>query len=232
MKKEKNIAIVLAAGQGKRMNSSVPKQYLLLGGRPVIFYALEKFQKSNLIDEIILVTGLDQITYCQKEIVEKYGFSKVRKIVEGGSERYLSVFCGIKEAEGADNIFVHDGARPFVTLDIIERAMEAVYETGACAVGVPVKDTVKIIDDNCFVSRTPERKYVWAIQTPQVFRYTVLAEAYKKLIELGKSDVTDDAMVVEQMLGTKVKLVIGDYKNIKITTPEDLEVAKLYLGIH
>lgn len=229
MNKEKNTAIILAAGQGKRMNSSVPKQYLMLGDRPVLFYTLEAFQKSECIDNIILVVGEGQISFCQEEIVDKYNFSKVSKIIEGGKERYLSVFCGIKEAEGANNIFVHDGARPFVTSEILGEALKSVRECGACAVGVPVKDTIKIIDENGFVSYTPDRKYVWAIQTPQVFSSHILLEAYEKLMELPEINVTDDAMVVEQMLGIKVKLVLGSYKNIKITTPEDMEIGMLYL---
>lgn len=230
MENEKNVAIILAAGQGKRMNSSVPKQYLLLRDRPVLFYALDAFQKSDVIDEIILVTGHDQIDYCKNEIVDKYGFSKVTNVIQGGAERYLSVLCGIKAVKGADNIFVHDGARPFVTLDMIERSLDSVREWGACAVGVPVKDTIKIADEKGFISHTPDRNYVWAIQTPQVFRYTILAEAYQKLMERNETNVTDDAMVVENMLGKKVKIVMGDYKNIKITTPEDLEVGEQYLS--
>ena len=220
MENEKNVAIILAAGQGKRMNSSIPKQYLLLRDRPVLFYALDAFQKSDVIDEIILVTGHDQIDYCKNEIVDKYGFSKVTNVIKGG----------IKAVKGADNIFVHDGARPFVTLDMIERSLDSVREWGACAVGVPVKDTIKIADEKGFISHTPDRNYVWAIQTPQVFQYTVLAEAYQKLMERNETNVTDDAMVVENMLGKKVKIVMGDYKNIKITTPEDLEVGEQYLS--
>ena len=225
MENEKNVAIVLAAGQGKRMNSSVPKQYLLLGDRPVLFYALATFQQSPKIDEIILVTGPNQIYYCRQ-----YGFSKVVDVIEGGSERYLSVICGIKTVKAADNIFVHDGARPFVTLDMIERCLGSVRQWEACAVGVPVKDTIKIVDENGFITHTPDRNYVWAIQTPQVFRYEVLAKAYEKLMEQNQTNVTDDAMVVEKMLGKQVKIVMGDYKNIKITTPEDLEVGCQYLS--
>lgn len=226
---KRNIAIVLAAGQGKRMNSSIPKQYLLLGDRPVLFYALETFQKTDVIDEIILVVGEGQVEYCRNEIVDKYGFSKISKVIEGGKERYLSVYCGIKEANGADNIFVHDGARPFVTEDILKRSLLEVEQWEACAVGVPVKDTIKIIDEDGFINHTPSRKYVWAIQTPQVFRYDILRKAYDKLMTSGETDITDDAMVVERMLEKKVKVVMGDYKNIKITTPEDIEIGKQYL---
>ena len=226
---EKNTVILLAAGQGKRMNSDVPKQYLTLGNRPVLFYAIETFQKAECIDEIILVVGSGQIPYCQNEIVDKYGFKKVSNIIEGGAERYLSVYCGIKEAMGADNIFVHDGARPFVDIETIEASLEGVRKWGACVVGVPVKDTIKIVDEDGFAEHTPDRSYVWAVQTPQVFKREILVEAYDKLMELSEVQVTDDAMVVEQMMGIKVKLVKGSYRNIKITTPEDLIVGEQYL---
>lgn len=228
-KKEKNVVILLAAGQGKRMNSDVPKQYLLLGGRPVLFYALKAFQQAECIDEIILVVGNGQIDYCQNEIVDKYDFTKVSKVIEGGAERYLSVYCGIKEAMNADNIFVHDGARPFIEETTIERALEGVRKWEACVVGVPVKDTIKIVDECGFAEHTPDRSFVWAVQTPQVFKREILVEAYQKLMTLSEVQVTDDAMVVEQMLNKKVKLVEGSYKNIKITTPEDLIIGEQYL---
>lgn len=229
MKKERNVAIILAAGQGKRMNSSVPKQYMLLGGRPVLFYAIDVFQKSDVIDEIVLVVGKGQIEYCKEELVEKYGFSKVSMVIEGGKERYLSVYCGIKAINAADNIFVHDGARPFVSSEILERTICTVRQCNACVVGVPVKDTIKIVDNDDFVASTPDRSHVWAIQTPQVFKFELLREAYEKLMDSKQEGITDDAMVVERMLGAKVKLVLGDYKNIKITTPEDIIVGEQYL---
>lgn len=226
---EKNVVILLAAGQGKRMNSDVPKQYLLLGDRPVLFYALETFQKAECIDKIILVVGSGQISYCQKEIIDKYGFTKVSKIIEGGAERYLSVYCGIKEAMDADNIFIHDGARPFVDMEMIDTALEGVRKWGACTVGVPVKDTIKVVNEEGFAKYTPDRDYVWAVQTPQVFKREILVEAYEKLMSTNEIQVTDDTIVVEQMLGAQVKLVQGSYKNIKITTPEDLIVGERYL---
>ncbi|SET55661.1 2-C-methyl-D-erythritol 4-phosphate cytidylyltransferase [[Clostridium] polysaccharolyticum] len=229
MQRIKNTAIILAAGQGKRMNSTVPKQYLLLKEKPVLFYSLDIFQRNQQIDDIILVVGQEQIDYCKRELVDKYGFSKVSKIIEGGKERYLSVLCGIKEAENADYILVHDGARPFVTQEIVERTLESAICFGTGIAGVPVKDTIKLCDEKGFVTHTPNRNFVWAIQTPQVFRADILAEAYEKLMLSNQSDITDDAMVVERMLDRKVKLVLGDYKNIKITTPEDLETGEFYM---
>ncbi|MBE5877758.1 MAG: 2-C-methyl-D-erythritol 4-phosphate cytidylyltransferase [Lachnospiraceae bacterium] len=228
-------AIVLAAGQGKRMQSKVQKQYLLLAGKPVLYYSLKAFQDS-FIDNIILVVGKGEEEYCRKEIVEKYGFSKISDIVEGGRERYHSVANGVKAiSEPTDYVFVHDGARPFITTEILERALEQVMLTDACVVGMPVKDTVKISDEDGFVEMTPPRARVWQVQTPQVFSYQVIAAAYNKLIEQEQQlveqgvFVTDDAMVVEYFEKKKVKLVEGSYQNIKITTPEDLNVAESFL---
>jgi 2-C-methyl-D-erythritol 4-phosphate cytidylyltransferase len=224
-------AIVLAAGQGKRMKSNVHKQYLLINDKPVLYYALNSFEKS-LIDDIILVTGKGEIEYCQKEIVEKYGFGKIRTIVEGGAERYHSVYNGIKAIEWAcDYIFIHDGARPFVTNDIIERAFDEVKQSNACIVGMPVKDTIKISDHKGYVADTPPRSLVWQVQTPQVFNKNLIERAYTKLMSNQQTlisqgvSITDDAMVVEYFEKVPVKLVEGSYQNIKITTPEDLKIA-------
>ena len=227
----KNVAIVLAAGQGKRMKSKVQKQYLLIKEKPVLYYTLSAFENSPLITEIILVTGKDEIAYCQKEIVENYGFSKVQKIVAGGKERYHSVYEGIKAIETADYVFIHDGARPFVDGEMITRVCDAVAEFKACVVGMPVKDTIKIADDAGFAEQTPDRRKVWQIQTPQTFEYQLIKGAYEKLLEDEPEGITDDAMVVETMTDHKVKLVEGSYRNIKITTPEDLDIATIFCGL-
>lgn len=224
----KNVAIVLAAGQGKRMNSKVQKQYLLIKEKPVLYYTLNAFEKSPLISEIVLVTGKDEMEYCQKEIVEKYGFGKVCKITAGGKERYHSVYEGIKAIEAADYVLIHDGARPFVDASIIERVCGAVKEHKACVVGMPVKDTIKIADEEGFAAQTPDRRRVWQVQTPQTFAYQLIKEAYEKLLEEEPEGITDDAMVVETMTKYKVKLVEGSYRNIKITTPEDLDIAEIF----
>ena len=226
----KNVAIVLAAGQGKRMKSKVQKQYLLIKEKPVLYYTLSAFEKSPLISEIILVTGKEEIEYCRQEIVEKYGFTKVCKIVPGGKERYHSVYEGIKAIEVADYVFIHDGARPFVDGDMIARVCAAVEEHKACVVGMPVKDTIKISDDAGFAAQTPDRRKVWQVQTPQTFEYQLIKNAYEKLMEEEPEGITDDAMVVETMTEYKVKLVEGSYRNIKITTPEDLDIATIFSG--
>ena len=229
MQKEKCTAIVLAAGQGKRMGTKVQKQYLEIQGKPVLLYSLEAFQQSELIDEMILVVGENQEAYCRKEIVKKYQMTKVVKIVAGGSERYASVWNGLQEVGEEGYVFIHDGARPFVDEEILRRAYDAVKECKACVVGMPVKDTIKRADEEGFVAETPDRSCLWMVQTPQVFEIGLVKKAYRMLMEQEEIQVTDDAMVVEQMLHHKVKLVPGSYENIKITTPEDLEIAAVFV---
>ena len=227
MKKETYGAVVLAAGKGKRMHSAVQKQFLMLGGKPVIFYSLEQFEQCPFIDEIVLVTGEEEIDYCRKEIVEKFDFQKVKKIVAGGAERFLSVYNGLKACT-CDFVYIHDGARPFVDQAILERTREDVKRYGACVAGMPVKDTIKISDGDGYADVTPPRSRVWMVQTPQVFTYSCIKDAYDKLIADGRMDVTDDALVLECMAGKKTKLTLGSYENIKITTPEDLEIAEVF----
>ena len=231
-------AIVLSAGQGKRMGTSVQKQYIELQGKPIIYYTLSVFQKSEIIDDIILVVGKDQLKYVQEEIVRKYHFTKVKTVVEGGHERYASVWQGLKAREYDkyyENIqdgyvFIHDGARPFVDEEMLERAYDTVRKYKACVAGVPSKDTIKLINEEQFAVTTPEREYVWAVQTPQVFEKTLIFEAYARLMEEECVHVTDDAMVVEQIMLLPVKLFEGAYENIKITTPEDLDIARIFLS--
>ena len=229
MQRKKCTAVVLAAGRGKRMGTDVQKQYLEIGGKPVLYYSLDTFEKSHIIDEIVLVVGENQEDYCRKEIVDQYGFQKVKTIVRGGAERYHSVWNGLQQVEDG-YVFIHDGARPFVTEEILIRAYEEVQECKACVVGMPVKDTIKISDNQGFVVDTPNRSQVWMIQTPQVFEVSLVKDAYAKLIEGNITNATDDAMVVEMMLGSQIKLVQGSYENIKITTPEDLDIANVFLS--
>lgn len=226
----KNVAIVLAAGQGKRMNSKVQKQYLLIKEKPVLYYTLSAFENSPLISEIILVTGKEEVEYCRREIVEKYGFLKVHHIVPGGKERYHSVYEGLKAVEQADYVLIHDGARPFVSEPMIERVCEAVSKCKACVVGMPVKDTIKIADEFGFAKETPDRRMVWQVQTPQTFDFALIKGAYEKMLQEEPEGITDDAMVVESMTEHRVKLIQGSYENIKITTPEDLYIAEALIS--
>ena len=208
---EKFTAIVLAGGTGKRMHSHIHKQYLTLAGKPVLYYALKAFEESDITD-IILVTGADEEAYCKRKIIDKYHIGKVKAIVPGGVERYHSVYAGLCAAEGADYVLIHDGARPLVS-----------------AAGMPVKDTIKIADEDGYAKLTPERSKVWQIQTPQSFSYPLVYEAYRKMLADEDSAITDDAMVVERMTNQPVKLIEGNYRNIKITTPEDMLIAEMYL---
>lgn len=226
---EKGTAIVLAAGQGRRMGTETQKQFLEVNGKPLLYYSLRGFQDSHRIQEIILVTGQDKIEYCRENIVERYGFTKVAKIIPGGAQRYDSVYEGLKNCENCEYVFIHDGARPLVTEDILERAWKDVRKYQACAVGVPVKDTIKITDGEGFGAETPDRSAVWLVQTPQVFEYSLIRRAYELLQGTDKNGVTDDSMVAEQMLGQKVRMTMGDYRNIKVTTPEDLPLAEVFL---
>lgn len=223
-------AIVLAGGKGSRMESRIHKQYLELEGCPLICHALAAFENSP-VSRVILVAGAEDVEFCQKEIVEAYGFRKVDAVVAGGRERYHSVYEGLKEAKGCEDVLIHDGARPCITAEIIDRAMEGAARYGACAVGMPVKDTIKIADSENNASYTPDRSTLWMIQTPQAFSYHLVREAYDRLFQNPSMErgITDDAMVVETMTQHKVHLIQGSYENIKVTTPEDLEIAGLFL---
>ncbi|MDO5416294.1 MAG: 2-C-methyl-D-erythritol 4-phosphate cytidylyltransferase [Lachnospiraceae bacterium] len=227
-------AVVLAAGQGKRMQSKVAKQFLELDGRPLITYALEAFEKSR-VDEIILVTGADEITYCEEAIVKAFGFSKVKAVVAGGKERYHSVYEGLKALDGEekpDYVLIHDGARPLISNAVIERAVEGAVKYQACVAGMPVKDTIKVSDENGFAAGTPDRSRLWQIQTPQAFGYPLIYKAYETIMSQPEyqEKITDDAMVVETVTKHPVKLIEGDYRNIKVTTPEDLTAARAFLS--
>ncbi|KIR02697.1 2-C-methyl-D-erythritol 4-phosphate cytidylyltransferase [Lachnospiraceae bacterium TWA4] len=224
----------MAAGRGSRMKSSIQKQYMELKGYPVLYYSLRAFEES-IVDDIILVVGKDEIDYCKKDIVDKYGFTKVKKIIAGGSERYLSVYNAIESIkdQGYERILVHDGARPLITQEIIMRCIEGIDSYDACVAAMPVKDTIKVSDENEWAIHTPNRSSLYLIQTPQAFDANLIIEAYEKLnnrLQAGEQlAITDDAMVVETCMNREVKLIEGDYKNIKITTPEDIGVAEVFL---
>ncbi len=229
MQKPKCTAIILAGGSGKRMGTKVQKQYLEIDEKPVLFYSLNEFQNSDVIDEIILVVGQGQEEYCKSEIVDKYNITKVKHIVVGGKERFHSVWNGLQRVNEPGYVFIHDGARPFVDGEMIERVYHEVQIHKACVVGMPVKDTIKIADAAEYALETPDRSRVWMIQTPQVFEVELVKRSYETLINMPEAFATDDAMVVESYSDCKVKLVQGSYENIKITTPEDLGIAELFV---
>ena len=227
-------AIVLAAGSGSRMKSKTKKQFMEIKGKPVIWYSLFEFEKSR-VDEIILVTGKEDIDYCKKEIVEKYNLKKIKNVVAGGSERYESVYNGLKEVTG-NTVLIHDGARPLINNEIIERSIEGTIKSDACVVGVPVKDTIKRANKEGYIIDTPNRSELWITQTPQSFKTDLVKMAYKKMkeeLEKGNTtlNITDDAMVVEEFTTNQVRFVQGDYKNIKVTTPEDIDIAELFIEL-
>lgn len=220
--KKKVTAVVLAAGKGSRMKSDIEKQFMMLGDFPVIYYSLKTFNGS-VVDEIILVTGTDCIDYCKKEIVERYGFDKVSRIVAGGKERYDSVYNGLLACNNPELVIIHDGARPFVTDDMINRCIRELQNYKACTVGVPVKDTIKIVDADNVGIETPRRETLWQIQTPQGFDYKFLLSCYNEMMKETPS-VTDDTMVAEMYGKSRAKVIEGAYFNIKITTPEDMKM--------
>lgn len=233
MLNEKVTAIVLAAGRGSRMESKIQKQYMEVNGRPLLFYALDAFERSE-VDDVVLVTGSGEQEFCRKEIVERYGFSKVACIVEGGRERYHSVHEGLKAAKDCAYVLIHDGARPCINQRIIGDAIRGAQIYSACVIGMPVKDTIKVADEEQFARQTPDRRRLWMIQTPQAFSFDLIYEAYSRLFEKEENQrgVTDDAMVVESMTSWKVKLIPGSYENIKVTTPEDILWAEVLLKNH
>ena len=226
---EHNVAVVLAAGKGSRMNSDMPKQYMDLAGKPVIYYSMKAFEDCEDISEIILVSGQGDEDYCRTDIVERYGFNKVSHIIAGGKERYDSVYAALNAIEECDYVLIHDGARPMLDGEMLKRNLECVRESGACISAVPCKDTIKLCDAEGNVLSTPDRSNLWNVQTPQSFRYSLILDAFRKLYLTDRTGITDDAMVVEKMTGTVVKTAMGDYRNIKITTPEDLIVANAFL---
>lgn len=227
----KTAAVLLAAGQGRRMNNPIPKQYLLLKEKPVLYYSLKTLEES-MLDEIILITNANDIEYCKNEIIDRYQFQKVKKIICGGKERYYSVYNGLNELKEVDYVWIHDGARPFLTNQMILDTFQAVQQYRACVIGMPVKDTIKIVNENKIIQETPPRETIWSVQTPQVFEFSLIKKAYDKFIKEKKEtlQITDDAMLVEQMTNCDVKLVQGDYHNIKITTSEDLIIAETFLS--
>lgn len=218
-------AIITAAGKGTRMNCDINKQYIEIAGIPVLARTIDVFQNCDAINNIILVVNEEDINFCRHRIVEYYNFSKVRSLVSGGAERQNSVYKGLCAVyDDCDIVLIHDGARPFVTNKNIVDCINEAKTYGACGVGVKLKDTVKISDQNGFVAATPDRSNLWSIQTPQGFAYNIIMEAHKKAISSSYLG-TDDMALVERQ-GIPVKIVEGNYQNIKITTPEDLAIGE------
>ena len=229
----KTAAIILAGGSGKRMGMSVKKQYILLDGREVLAHTLDVFERCNSINEIIIVVSSDEIEKVNREIIDNYKYSKNIKVVAGGEKRQDSVYEGLKVISNEiEYVAIHDGARPFIEANLIEKTIDMVKEKEAVVLGVPVKDTIKEVETNegiNIVSNTPDRSKLWAIQTPQVFKKQLILSAYE-YIKKENMVVTDDSMVAEAY-GIKVYIVQGDYKNIKITTKEDLVMGQAIINM-
>ncbi|OEU53487.1 MAG: 2-C-methyl-D-erythritol 4-phosphate cytidylyltransferase [Desulfuromonadales bacterium C00003096] len=220
--------IIPAAGMGRRMGAAVNKQYLPLNGRPILAHTIALFDQHPLIDKIYLITPADEFELCRREVLEPNSFAKVQELVPGGAERQDSVRNGLLAcAAGPEDILlIHDGVRPLLQPALIDKLVAEVQARGACLVGVPVKDTIKQVVDGR-IEGTPERSGLWQAQTPQAFRYGQILDAYQRAQQDGFRG-TDDASLVER-LGQSVTVVAGSYRNIKITTPEDLLLARAFL---
>ncbi|MDO4288499.1 MAG: 2-C-methyl-D-erythritol 4-phosphate cytidylyltransferase [Eubacterium sp.] len=224
MEKIYTSVVIPAAGQGRRMKASINKQYLTLRGKPILSYTLDVFEKCALVDEIVLVVNKDEVKLCHRQVLTPYGYKKVR-LVAGGDTRQKSVYAGLKQVNPrAEIVLIHDGARPLIQEETIVKSICETLEHRATVVAVPAKNTIKVVDEGGMVHHTPDRATLYEIQTPQSFDYTLILEAYERALQ-DDFEGTDDASLAER-LGIPVKIVLGHYNNIKITTPEDLIIAE------
>ncbi len=220
MDNQQKVGAVIAAGGSSQRMGGVDKVFALAGGKPVLARVIDVFQRCNSIDQIVVVLSQQNLKQGQQLVTEQ-GWSKVTDVCPGGERRQDSVVAGLNRLSHCDWVVIHDGARPLVTEDLIDRGLETAIKTGAAVATVPVTDTIKVAGEDGFVQGTPPRHNLWAVQTPQVFRFDIIAEAYRQ----AKGEVTDDATLVEQ-LDYRVKLYTGSYSNIKVTTPDDLALAE------
>ena len=229
-------AVMLAAGMGLRMGGDIRKQYLMLGGMPMLLHSIKTMQESPIITDVVVMVHKDDVEVV-RGLLDEYGCAeKLRRIVVGGKERVHSVARGLESIDwSCDYVFIHDCARPFLDQPTLERLFETVQRTKACVAGVPAKDTVKIVDEDCDVKTTPNRASVWIVQTPQVFELDLIRNAHRKALAqeayLASRGIilTDDAMVAEFAGECRVRMVMATYRNIKITTPEDLVIGDAFL---
>lgn len=225
----KVVAIIVAAGSGKRMRHSTKKQFLSIGSKPILAYTLDAFDSIDRVDRIILVIPRGWKRYCQKEIIEKYEYRKEIEVIGGGARRQDSVACGLAlVSSDYEIVIIHDGVRPFVTRRMVVESIAKARKFGACIVAVPVTDTIKMVGREGVIKRTLPREHLWRVQTPQTFLLSVIKKAYAKALK-DRFYGTDDAQLVERMK-KPVKVISGDYRNIKITTREDLILAETLLS--
>ena len=235
LNKPKFTALIMAAGNGTRMKSETKKQFMEINGMPIVAYSIKAFQENDNIDSIVVVVPAGSIDDTLAMCI-RLGFSKVKTIAEGSDKRFKSVYNGLLSVpEDTDYVLIHDGVRPMIDKALIDRCCRYVVMTRACVAAVPVTDTIKRANGQGFAAETLDRTTLWSIQTPQSFSYPLLLEAYKSLNrtieEYGTDEnkITDDAVIVENMTDCHVRIIEGDPKNIKITTPNDLIVARAYL---
>lgn len=224
----KIVALIAAAGKGKRMNTRISKPFIPIFGKPILAYTIEKFEKCKLIDKIYLTVNSEEKELCSRNVIIKYNFSKVQELVDGGETRQDSVYNGLKALDkDTDIVVIHDGARPLIEETLIRDSIEKAQKYGAAIAAIPIKDTVKKSENNFFINKTLNREEIWRAQTPQTFKYALILPAYHRAYK-DKYLATDDAAILERY-GHKVKLMIGSEENIKITTPFDIIVAENFL---
>lgn len=224
----KIVALIAAAGKGKRMNTRISKPFIPIFGKPILAYTIEKFEKCRLIDKIYLTVNSEEKELCSRNVIIKYNFSRVQELVDGGETRQDSVYNGLKALDkDTDIVVIHDGARPLIEETLIRDSIEKAQKYGAAIAAIPIKDTVKKSENNFFINKTLNREEIWRAQTPQTFKYDLILPAYHKAYK-DKYLATDDAAILERY-GHKVKLIIGSEENIKITTPFDIIVAENFL---
>lgn len=220
-------AVIVAAGKGKRMGTDISKQFLPLCGKEILAHTVEKFEKAEVIRDIVLVTGTDSL-HDVMDMAQEYGWKKVVSVTEGGKERQDSVRNGLQQVSAdTEIVLIHDGVRPFVTEEILLASIQTAVEMGGCVAGVPAKDTIKVCDGENIAIATPDRSTLWQIQTPQTFRKELIVKAYETAAKDGFIG-TDDASLAEHS-GYPVKVIMGSYRNIKITTKEDLLIGEAFL---
>jgi 2-C-methyl-D-erythritol 4-phosphate cytidylyltransferase len=226
---QRTVAVIPAAGIGRRIGGSQAKQFLEMNGRPLLALTLETFQGCPAVESIVVVVPPERVEYCRRGIVDRYRLSKVEKVVAGGRRRQDSVRLGIEATEGEYGfVLIHDGVRPLVQRELITRVVLRAKQTGAAIAALPAKETVKEVGANNTVIKTCDRRRVWLIQTPQVFRYEDILSAHRRAMEENWEDLTDDALLLEKM-GVSIHVVEGSEDNIKITTPHDLALARLLM---
>jgi 2-C-methyl-D-erythritol 4-phosphate cytidylyltransferase len=225
---DKTVAVIPAAGMGRRMGGARAKQFMELDGVPLLAWTLAPLQRSGAVNALIVVTPAEAVEYCDREIVKRFGLKKVRTVVAGGPRRQDSVRQGILASGGEYGlVLIHDGVRPMIDENLIDRMVSQARQWGPVVSGLPARETVKEVDEDRVVVKTYDRKKVWLIQTPQVFPYPVIWEAHERAFQEGWA-ATDDGSLVERM-GVPVRVVEGSERNIKITTPNDLVLARLFL---